>query len=404
MRPGSTIAFALASSAAALACSSHDAGGSHETYPAFAVVPAELQRGAGPVLVHPKVVPVLTAGDADTARIESFFHDPVVADALANALAEYGVDKMTVGTSIVLADAPSAIDDATIQSSLTNDATTYPADPEVVYVFLYPSSTATTRDGLRLCDLVGGYHDAVARSGGGKVAYAVVPRCDKLGFYTGLDALTFAAGHELAEAFTDPYVNLGEPGLVALDDAHLPLALVLDDGGAGIEIADLCIPVTGHPRETSRAGGWLMPRLWSNATAKLGRDPCGGASPYVGVDPVVTTTTQGTFSDLAQAGLPATRTIPAVTVRAGATAAVKLRAFSDAPAVPWPVRAIETTDLTKPRQFPVTLDRDQAQNGDELTLSVAPGAGLAPGLYVVGVFSFGAVAHVAGVAVNVTAP
>jgi hypothetical protein len=164
--------------------------------------------------------------------------------------------------------APSAITDSEIQTWLSDrvtDGTLPPPTDQTIYAVYYPSSTAVTLDldsppSVGCSDFAAyHYYASLPNPTGGaklKVPYAVLPRCN-----AGKDEMTVSASHEFAEAATDP-----RPGLAS---SGYDLFVTGPWNMFGGETADMCEFVAG-----TTEGKYAVTRVWSNANAKIGQQPC----------------------------------------------------------------------------------------------------------------------------------
>ncbi|HEY8089914.1 MAG TPA: hypothetical protein VIF09_18765, partial [Polyangiaceae bacterium] len=341
------------------------------TYPAESPpVPMVVTLG-GPVLATPKIVPVFFASDdgATVASVSDFVRHLGASDYWKAAVAEYGVGAAIAASPVSMppADDPGAsIDDATIQTWLTGKLeagdTVFPApDAQTVYLLFYPAGVTVTNAGAQGCAAFTGYHQETALDaahGNARVAYAVVPRCGTASGVTGLDALTAVASHELAEAVTDPFPATA-PAFLQVDDAHFYWTEVL----GGSEVGDLCAHVDGAVVPLDE-GPYRVQRVWSNAAARAGQDPCVpapvgrayfNAAPALGV---VATTVQGRSVQ-----------IDGVRVAVGGSAVISLHLFSDAPtAGPWIVSARPAAGWTGELAF--SFDTASGVDGDVVSMTV----------------------------------
>ena len=152
-----------------------------------------------------------------------------------------------------------------------------PADSNIsntIYLLYFPASTNIILDGQGGCSSGSdGYHGAM-EFGGQQVAYAVISECSGRGMgvpaITTLEATTITASHEILEAATDPsaittgyYLNLNDPSTFGWNDVEF-----------GGEVGDMCVDVFGFDQDEWDEGGFTYQRIWSNAQAAAGIDPC----------------------------------------------------------------------------------------------------------------------------------
>ena len=255
----------------------------------------QLKYQGGPLLLAPKVVTVTFDGDANASALQAF-GDTIVASTWWAAVtaafcngADACIGQGSSGGHVELTTPPAAsYTDSTsggpssIQEFVSDEIASgaFPApDANTLYVIYFPASTTITLgegsdESGTSCQQFGGYHNSVVASGGAApTAYAVIPECaPRQG--SNLDpvqSLTFAASHEIVEAASDPvqttttlgyYLDLGDETVLGWD---------LVSGG---EAADLCVDVTGLHQDETTADGYAVQRIWSNANAASGIDPC----------------------------------------------------------------------------------------------------------------------------------
>lgn len=340
-------------------------------YPAQFPAPPNVVNSGGPLLAHPKIVPVFFSNDdASAAATLGDFTQQIGATAYWAALAEYGIGAATSPSTIALDEAaPTTIDDAAIQTWLAgklnaNDAAWPAADANTVYVLYYPAGTTITLSGASSCVGFGGYHNSVqldASHANMNVAYAVVPRCASFGALASLDAWTGIASHELVEAATDPYPNVS-PGYAQVDDADVAWMFVL--GGA--ETGDMCAQQASSFTKFAELPAYTVQRFWSNASAAAGHDPCVPSLPgevYFQSAPVLPDMVSLT-------GLPVP--LKGVQIPVGQSKVISVDLFSDAPTSgPWTVQALDYAQLRGGSpNLSFSFDRTSGTNGDVLKLTI----------------------------------
>jgi hypothetical protein len=191
--------------------------------------------------------------------------------------ADYGVGQGSVLGAVKRPDpAPDTITDVQIVdiifSGLADGTLPRPADGNlgnVLYMLWFSAHTVVTAGSQRSCVDFAGYHNS-ARRNGVEVVYAVIAQCPEID-------PQIVASHELIEAATDP-IPTNHPGYQLADRTSPWFAL-------GVEVGDLC-------ERSDATGTWndgriVAQRIWSNAAAAAGQDPCipGGASPYYNMRP-----------------------------------------------------------------------------------------------------------------------
>ena len=163
--------------------------------------------------------------------------------------------------------------------------------------------------------------------------------------------------HELIEGITDPYVMSNDFGYAQTDDDHIAFTF------AGLaELGDMCALV-GNAFYTPPDMPYLVQRIWSNAVAPSGHEPClpqPAGHVYFNTAPVlndaVTITSQGQSGQTKGVHIPV-----------GQTGTVELDLFSEAPTSgPWTVSVKELDGSN----LDLSLDQKSGQNGDKLTLTI----------------------------------
>jgi hypothetical protein len=309
----------------------------------------QVSSGGGPVMAHPRLVPVFFADDAaaDVATLTSFSQWIVSSQWLAAVGAEYGVGSGAVLGAVYLPQrAPDLIDDKAIAdlvySGLSDGTLPQPAGglADVLYMLYFPAHTMITAGSSKSCVDFGGYHSA-ARRGGVELSYAVIAACPGQAFNTsGVELREFVASHELIEAATDP-IPVNHPGFQLHDPTSPWRAL-------GGEVGDMC--VRGDETAIWRQAGFVVTRSWSNAVAAEAHDPCvpGGGSAYFNVFPVE-------------------RTVPRIAP--GGHEAIALRGW--AAGVPSGASWQVLTASSKSGEETLTLSTDTVRDGGTTTLDVA---------------------------------
>jgi hypothetical protein len=283
------------------------------TYPSFKpVAPQVINAAGGHVLSAPIFVPIIFAGDQYETQIEAYVAAIGQSQYWATAVGEYGVGAGTSATPIIMDETmPSTIDDSQLQIWLSNrigtdprfgalqgtslfDAGAFDAGsidataplssaasasnatppPNVVYAIFMPDGASVTEGDGTSCTDFGGYHNSYFAPNGSDVVYAVVPRCDGFGGLNGFDDVSGASSHELAEAATDPLVGgSGDRSAFSqVDLNHIFWESVLGGG----EVGDMCAQFQSafyHPTEALMSS-YVVQRIWSNASAAAGHDPC----------------------------------------------------------------------------------------------------------------------------------
>ena len=310
---------------------------------------------------------------------------------------EYGVGQVVGEPGIQLTsadDPPEIFDDNDIQTFLINklqasDPAFGTPDANTIYAFFFPPNVIITQGGTSSgfpvdggypeggvdggvpatasegCVEFGGYHSAVQLSSGATIAYAVVPRCASFDGFTGMDAVTAAASHEIGETATDP---LGS-AYARTDSAHSYWSTILGGG----EIGDMCAQNLGSFVKFSDLP-YTVQRLWSNKAAMTGLDPCvpvPTGEVYFNTIPNMPDTlqAQGRGAD------GGTTTIPTkgVQIAVGSSKTIELDLFSTAPtAGAWNLKLYDEYDLqlATAQQLTFALSQANGQNGDKIQLTI----------------------------------
>ena len=178
---------------------------------------------------------------------------------------------------------------------------------DTLYMIYFPSSATISLDGTPSCMGFGAYHNSM-KYNGTEFAYAIMPRCTSDFTY-----LTTAASHELAEAATDPYIgtdpNNPYTGYGSLQDAW--------DVPAGGEVGDRCFDLFGQGTDLFVQGSYTVQRIFNNAAASAGHDPCVPA-------PSPATTPYFNMAPFAKDG-------DIINLAVGASTKITVQATSDAP-------------------------------------------------------------------------
>ncbi|HEX8792378.1 MAG TPA: hypothetical protein VF765_15620 [Polyangiaceae bacterium] len=345
-------------------------------YPAMHSPMPQVTYQGGGVLQNPEVVTITFPGDALAQQLEAFGDDVMQTCWWDTVRAGYcesgGMNCVGRGgtakkshVELTTAAAASYTDSSmggasTLQQFIQQQVSsgTFPApDANTIYTLYFPASTSITLDGIQSCQNggFGGYHDSttVTPPGGSNtvVTYAVIPRCS-----TAIADTTFAASHELTEASTDPHVGQNNIGyytpLMNTDDLAWRLLL------GGGEVGDLCVDFTGsnldHTTATLGSNSWTVQRIWSNANAASGLDPC---------VPVPAGDVYFNLAPAAGNGL--------LQMTVGQTKTFTATAFSSGPLNPWMIGAIDYAQLMNQTAIVQTsLSASSAKNGDAITVTV----------------------------------
>lgn len=343
---------------------------------------AQLASNGGPVLKSPKVVAVTFDGDPLRTQIEDFASKLGPSEYWKTVVSEYGVGPATSMNVHVSTAAPKAINDTAIQTflkaNIKSGGLLGAPDANAVYVMLYPTGTVVTQgtgqDVGTGCKDFGGYHDELT-IGGTKIAYAVVPRCAAFPpapakSLTGMDFVSTAMSHELAEAATDPHPN-SEPAFAGTDDDDLVWAMM-----TGGENGDMCAGIDDFSVKPADLG-YTVQRLWSNAAAKASHDPCVPAPSEAYFNAAFAPADALTIADPSGQG-PSMKT-KGLKMAVGQSKTIDLTLYSDQATGDFKVSAL---DASGSPILDFKLDKTSGKSGDTVKLTVtlksAPQGGVEP--------------------------
>jgi hypothetical protein len=327
-----------------------------------------VQMLGGPVLVAPKVRPIVYMNDLNAVDIESFVQELAHTSYWGTTTAEYGVGALTVLPTITIpGDAPVTTTDADLQTTLVANTSGSnppwgPADPSVVYLFVIPDGTSVEAGSSTCCTYAGGYHSEVI-SGSVSLPYAVGCSCP---FFHDpnlrqIDERTTVLSHELVEAATDPFPG-SRPAYTGEDPSDLVWSAV--NGG---EVADMC-EWNFDSHFVPSGSTYMVQRTWSNAAAQKAQNPCvpyETTAPYFNSFPALDTVSFG----------PHNVTTRGVRVPFGESRTVDVNLFSAAATNgTWTVTAVDYDAwvLGLPANLTLSLDRTAGVNGDTLHLTITP--------------------------------
>jgi hypothetical protein len=368
-------------------------------YPA--IVPNDIPQvpnpGNGPVLSLPKVYPIYFSTDDPTftAQITDFLTKVGATNYWNTIGSEYGVGSLVAEAPIQLTaadDPPAVYGDRQIRTWLeaklgaVDGGTADPAFPtpdgNTIFAFFFPPGVTIYTGGPRpgdggveggvaadagppagsqvSCTSFGGYHNRVSLGNSRDAAYAVIPRCSSFDGFTGIDAVTAAASHELVEGTTDPYIT----AFATTDDAHWYWATVLGGG----EIGDMCAQTLESFTHFPDLPAYLVQRCWSNKAALKGGDPCvplPSGDVYFNSFPVMPdmiTVNDGT----------STTTSKGVMIPVGSSKTIEIDLFSNVPtSQEWSLEALDSNRLAGgPAQLSFSFDKSRGQNGDKIHMTI----------------------------------
>ena len=371
----------------------------------------QLTFGGLGLLQHAHVVTVTFAGDTDAKHHQQFAEDLVKSDwwsswstgycdtAMGGCVGQADATAVALNTApaanyvdSLLPGVPSTLQDF-IQAHVANQDFPTPIQ-DTLYLIYFPPEvsiavvSAAGKPADESCVTFGAYHHFMSINGQ-KVAYAIVPQCP--GQQPAL--AEFAAAHEIAEACTDPWfaaqtvngVQAQVPGgydINAGDASQVAWIFALGGG----EVADLCFAqMLGLPAADAVEAGYTLPRIWSNAAAAAGADPCvpAPAGAYFNVAP-----------ELASAFIG---------LEIGASTTAQLHAYSQDKTPPWTLSWLDLGALSGNSTVTVTFGAQKTdtllvQNGDVVTMHLSRDAAATTGygsiVVLVSTSADGNVAHV----------
>jgi hypothetical protein len=364
-----------------------------------APMPQILSHGA-PILSAPRVVPIFFPSDPGAPQVEAFLAKLGASTYFADVTREYGVGALTVAPAITASDpAPAQAVDTDISTWLASRVhdPSFPApDANTLYALFYPATTTLLETNYLgatypACGNGGAFNGVLTGPSGGLTPYVVVARCpDVPGGLSGIDQLTTATTAGFVSGATDPgFQGFSDPDFEASGWASV----------VGYEFSSMCI---GQPDAYARPAdlGYLVPRVWSNASAAAGRDPCAPAvahARYFNAAPALGATES--FPDFFTKG---------VTIEPGGKVTIPLRLFSDLRGDAWTLSAVENFIPSQPLDpynvLSFSFDNATGNNGDERHLTVSraatPDGSVAPFLAFAIVSTHGTESHLWIVAVG----
>jgi hypothetical protein len=335
-------------------------------YPGPHPAAPKVESYGGPVLDKPVVVPIYFGADPFKADLDKFLAALPGSSWWKTTTSEYGVGDIAIGSPVILSeDAPTQTTSDAIEAWLADKLDgTHPEFPAVdknnIYVIIYPEKTVISQPNFGTsCQSYGGYHFETKTKTGKEIVYSVIPRCTTFGEFKGIDAVTTTISHELAEAATDP-LAVTNPAYAIVDNDHViwnvtPLG----------EVGDMC---TYEPQNYPRlVAGFPVTKIWSNASAAAGHDPC---VPILQGD--VYFNSAPVFTDKVTANIYGTK-VPTkgVQVPTGQSKTIDVQLFSDAPTDDWTVQAVDGSYFTGgAKELSFDWDRQSGNNGDVLKLTI----------------------------------
>jgi hypothetical protein len=352
-------------------------------YEAFPPDFPTIENQGGPVLGHPRLVTVTWASDPQAPTLEAFDQALGASSYWKTVMGEYAIGPIQ-NVAVTIAAAPPAqwadTDiDAWVKQQAQSSTSGWPApDGETAYIVYLPATVQLTSMGQAACQAYAGYHTDLGTNP--DIAYALVPEaCYQGTGYSLVDNATSSAAHEIVESATDPFSNQS-PAWLGFDKDHLAWELWTEWQD---EIADACEFSNYTYFKEGSDLPYLVARIWSNASAQAGHDPCLPlvAGAYFDVAP------QGLQDVGVQAVAADGMTVQGFTskgwrISPGQSATVSVGFFSDAPRSAWSVAVAEGDCCTTPAGLlDISPTMLSGKNGDvgqvTITVKKAPAVGSA---------------------------
>jgi hypothetical protein len=233
--------------------------------------PPYLASNGGPTIANPAFVAITFDGDDMRDSIEDFVGSVGCTDYWRTIVSDYGINDGYMIQTAHLKDTPPALIDDTaigtyIRAKIANNELPPYVPNQTLYVIYYPDATDITLQGEHSCQGFGGYHNEVKLTQTQSIPYAVLPRCGSFGQLNGLDAITYATSHELAEAVTDQF-PMTNPAY------QFPQPDDISWGFGGGEMGDMCEYNQDAPLFPSTYP-FTVQKQWVGSKAWLLHDPC----------------------------------------------------------------------------------------------------------------------------------
>jgi hypothetical protein len=333
-----------------------------------------LGTDGGPILSTAKIVPIYYSADPLASDIAAYFAKLSTSAYVGRTVAQYGVTSLSVAPAIAISDAPPAsIIDTDIASWLLAEiaAGALPApDSTTAYQVVYPATTVVNQGGLygytyQSCQE---YVFDATDSTGSDIPFGVVPLCE--GFsaeLTDIQSDTFQSTANIANVVTNADV-IDAP---AYQDPSWSGSAWGTYGG--LSLGTMCGISPSESSTTPTDLGYLAARIWSNAGAAKGSDPCPtydsvrGRVPYFNAAPDIE---GGTV--LPSIGVAKGLILPL----SGGSVTIPVRLFADGEMGAWNLSATERTDLDgqSAAHLSFKFDQDRGRAGDVRYLTITRAA------------------------------
>jgi hypothetical protein len=255
----------------------------------------QVPNSAGQTMTAPTLVTIVASNDVatdgtDTAASLNAFSDAVGGSAVWAAMSsEYHLGALSsashlVGPAIAAGVYTTSQLQTYVAGVLAGADGGSIATPNGNTIYLVYLPAGATFSGRTDC----GYHTSFpssATSTGDQLALVI--RCPPVRDQeTELGQLTRVGSHEIVESATDPIGRGYRLPTVTAQPWDASIWQAWDPGSRSIELGDLCEGTrTFEPTDAGPSGGWELQRMWSNAAAATGGDPCvpPAAVPYESV-------------------------------------------------------------------------------------------------------------------------
>jgi len=354
-----------------------DAGGDEAgpKYPAFIPDVPQIMNHGGSILTSPKIVTIVWTADPNYKTYEAFNDTIGASDFWKTTVSEYGVGSARSGGHVEIATPPPA----SFDTSTTNDeidafivkgvkgapGNGWPVpDDQTLYLMYIPESVSILDQGVDACAENVGYHtETQGVAAHPHVVYGIVAEKCHDATTTVIDNATETAAHEIVEAATDPHTDT-DLAWTGFDVDHYVWELFQ---ARQDENADACEFFPDSYYKDAQLG--MVQRIWSNASAIAGKNPCvpeDPGTPYFNVTPLQQEfiTTTGTTGKL--------RRSKGYQIPVGSTRTIDVGFFSDAPTDAWTLTAKEGDGFTAPTtpHLTLTVDQGTGKNGNVAHVTV----------------------------------
>ena len=347
----------------------NEAGSDASVAPAFAPEMPQIMNQGGALLATPTVVTVTWSSDPNRATYEAF-GDAIGASTYWKATSEYGIGAVTSKHVEITDTAKSSMSEDELAKLVSQYVEAAPGngwpawDASTMYVLYVPEGTQITSGGANDCESTSGYHDENTDATIPHLEYAAVLQACH-GSQDVVEYATSTAAHEIVETATDPHTQT-DVAWAGFDSDHLAWEIWQAQQD---EVADACEYYDDADSRETAPFSYVVQKLWSNAAAKAGHDPCLRSldHPYfnttpLDVEPITVTTSL--------AKEPATT--KGFHIPSGTTKTVKFGFYSDGDLAPWGFSVVEGDGFTSPTESHLTITTTtvSGKNGDTADVSI----------------------------------